>query len=167
VLGTRAIKTRDLSAQLKSIYTDKRGLYLVSKYGGIVLSIATLLLYNRYITDVLTSLKTFDAHLLRSLRLKSDGRDLDTEILAKLGSLHEYILEVPVDYSPRTRAEGKKIRLVDGLGALAALFRYRRFRDTLAAEDLALQSTPPSPASPPAKAAAQAAGDRVRPAAGR
>jgi 2-phospho-L-lactate transferase/gluconeogenesis factor (CofD/UPF0052 family) len=166
VLGTRAIKTRDLSAQLKSIYTDKRGLYLVSKYGGMVLSVATLLLYNRYITDVLTSLKTFDTRLLRSLRLESDGRDLDTEILAKLGSLHEYILEVPVDYSPRTRAEGKKIRLVDGLRALAALFRYRRFRGTLAAEDLALKSTAP-PASPPAKAAGQTGGGPARPTAGR
>lgn len=165
VLGTRAVKTRDLSGQLKSIYADKRGLYLVSKYGGMILSIATLVLYNRYITDALTSLKTFDARLLRRLRLESDGRDLDTEILAKLGSLHEYVLEVPVDYSPRTRAEGKKITLVDGLKALAALFRYRRFRDTLAAEDLALQSTPPLPAPPPAKAAALAAGDRDRPAA--
>jgi len=158
VLGTRAIKTRDLSAQLKSIYTDKRGLYLVSKYGGMILSIATLVLYNRYITDVLTSLKAFDTRLLRSLRLESDGRDLDTEILAKLGSLHEYILEVPVDYSPRTRAEGKKITLVDGLKALAALFRYRRFRGSLAADNLA----PPSPVSPPAKAAAEIAGDRDR-----
>jgi 2-phospho-L-lactate transferase/gluconeogenesis factor (CofD/UPF0052 family) len=167
VLGTRAIKTRDLSGQLKSIYADKRGLYLVSKYGGMVLSVATLLLYNRYITDVLTSLKTFDARLLRSLRLESDGRDLDTEILAKLGGVQEYILELPVDYSPRTRAEGKKITLVDGLKALAALFRYRRFRGTLAAQDLAPQSTPPSPASPPAKAAVQTGGGPARPAAGR
>jgi 2-phospho-L-lactate transferase/gluconeogenesis factor (CofD/UPF0052 family) len=167
VFGTRAIKTRDLSGQLKGIYADKRGLYLVSKYGGIVLSIATLLLYNRYITDVLTSLKTFDARLLRSLRLESDGRDLDTEILAKLGGVQEYILELPVDYSPRTRAEGKKITLVDGLKALAALFRYRRFWSTLAAEDLALPSTPPSPASPPAKAAVQTGGRPARPAAGR
>jgi 2-phospho-L-lactate transferase/gluconeogenesis factor (CofD/UPF0052 family) len=167
VFGTRAIKTRDLSGQLKSIYADKRGLYLVSKYGGMVLSVATLLLYNRYITDVLTSLKTFDARLLRSLRLESDGRDLDTEILAKLGGVQEYILELPVDYSPRTRAEGKKITLVDGLKALAALFRYRRFRGTLAEKDLALQSTPPSPASPPAKAAVQTGGGPARPAAGR
>jgi len=87
VLGTRAIKTRDLSAQLKSIYTDKRALYLVSKYGGIVLSIATLLLYNRYITDVLTASR-HSTPPAPSLRLESDGRDLDTEILAKLGSLH-------------------------------------------------------------------------------
>ena len=164
VFGTRAIKTRDLSDQLKGIYQDKRGLYLVSKYGGMILSIAALFLYNRYITDVLTSLKTFDARLLRSLRLESDGRDLDTEILAKLGGAREYILELPVDYTPRTRAEGKKITLMDGLKALTALFRYRRFRGTLAAEDLSQVHTVPPSAPPPAKAAAQTGG---RPAEGR
>jgi hypothetical protein len=125
VFGTRAIKVRDLSEHLKSIYEGKRSLYLTSKYGGILLSIVTLLLYNRYITDVLTSVKAFDVHLLRSLRLQGNGRDLDTEIIAKLSLLHEYILEVPVNYRPRTRSEGKKITLMDGIGALTMLFRQR------------------------------------------
>ncbi len=92
-----------------------------------LLSIVTLLLYNRYITDVLTSVKAFDVHLLRSLRLEGNGRDLDTEIIAKLSLLHEYILEMPVSYSPRTRSEGKKITLMDGMNALSMLFRQRIF----------------------------------------
>jgi 2-phospho-L-lactate transferase/gluconeogenesis factor (CofD/UPF0052 family) len=125
VFGSRAIKVRDLSAELKSIYEGKRGLYLTSKYGGMLLSIVTLLLYNRYITDVLTSVKAFDVRLLRSLLLEGDGRNLDTEIIAKLCLLHEYILEIPVSYSPRTRSEGKKITLMDGMSALAMLFRQR------------------------------------------
>ena len=127
VFGSRAIKVRDLSEQLKGIYEGKRSLYLTSKYGGMLLSIVTLLLYNRYITDVLTSVKAFDVHLLRSLRLEGNGRDLDTEIVAKLSLLHEYILEVPVSYSPRTRSEGKKITLMDGISALIMLFRQRIF----------------------------------------
>lgn len=125
VFGTRAIKVRDLSEQLKGIYSDKRGLYLTSKYGGILLSVLTLLLYNRYISDVLTSVKVFDALLLRRLRLESSGRDLDAEICAKLGVLHEYVLELPVDYSPRTRLEGKKITIFDGLKMMGALVHYR------------------------------------------
>jgi 2-phospho-L-lactate transferase/gluconeogenesis factor (CofD/UPF0052 family) len=127
VFGSRAIKVRDLSEQLKGIYEGKRSLYLTSKYGGMLLSIVTLLLYNRYITDVLTSVKAFDVHLLRSLRLEGNGRDLDTEMIAKLCLLHEYILEIPVSYSPRTRSEGKKITLMDGMSALAMLFRQRIF----------------------------------------
>jgi 2-phospho-L-lactate transferase/gluconeogenesis factor (CofD/UPF0052 family) len=125
VFGTRAVKVRDLSEQLRAIYADNRGLYLTSKYGGILLSILTLLLYNRYITDVLTSVKVFDALLLRRLNLKCDGRNLDAEICAKLGRLREYVLEYPVDYSPRTRREGKTITILDGLKITAALVRYR------------------------------------------
>jgi 2-phospho-L-lactate transferase/gluconeogenesis factor (CofD/UPF0052 family) len=125
VFGTRAVKVRDLSEQLKGIYEGKRSLYLTSKYGGMLLSIVTLLLYNRYISDVLTSVKAFEVHVLRSLRLEGNGRDLDTEIIAKLCLLHEYILEVPVSYTPRTRSEGKKITLMDGMSALMMLFRQR------------------------------------------
>jgi 2-phospho-L-lactate transferase/gluconeogenesis factor (CofD/UPF0052 family) len=135
VFGTRATKVRDLSEQLKGIYGPQRAMYLTSKYGGMLLSIVTLLLYNRYITDVLTSVKGFDARLLRRLRLERNGRDLETEICAKLGLLHEFVLELPVDYNPRTRSEGKKITLMDGLRALTALFRYRFFATDLSAEE--------------------------------
>ena len=86
---------------------------------------ATLLLYNRYVSDVLSSVKGYDAHLLRSLDLRSDGLDLETEIVAKLSRRRDYILEMPVEYKPRTRAAGKKIRTSDGLRALLALLRFR------------------------------------------
>ena len=45
--------------------------------------------------------------------------------MAKLAARHEFMLEMPVDYQPRTRSQGKKITLGDGLKALAALVRYR------------------------------------------
>ncbi len=125
VFGTRAVKVRDLSEQLSGIYTNHKWLYLSSKYGGILLSVLTLLLYNRYVTDVLTSVKGFDAQLLKDLKLESNGRDLETEIIAKLGRRHEFIMEVPVDYTPRTRSEGKKITVQDGLRAILQLVRLR------------------------------------------
>ncbi|BDC53187.1 hypothetical protein F183_A55020 (plasmid) [Bryobacterales bacterium F-183] len=125
VFGTRSPKVTDLSDQLKGIYHNNWRLYLSSKYGGMLLSVAALFLYNRYVTDVLTSVKAFDAHLLHSLHLESNGRDLDTEIVAKLAKRREFMLELPVDYEPRTRSQGKKITLLDGLKALGALVRYR------------------------------------------
>jgi 2-phospho-L-lactate transferase/gluconeogenesis factor (CofD/UPF0052 family) len=129
VFGTRAVKVRDLSEQLSGIYANHRWLYLSSKYGGILLSVLTLLLYNRYVTDVLTSVKGFDAQLLKDLKLTSNGRDLETEIIAKLGRRHEFIMEVPVDYAPRTRSEGKKITVQDGLRAIIQLVRCRFLKD--------------------------------------
>ena len=125
VFGTRAVKCTDLSGRLKSIYGSARGLYLVSKYGGMLLSTATLFLYNRYVTDTLTSIKGFDAKLLRSLQLKSDGMSLDTEIVAKLCRRGHYILEIPVEYKARTKTEGKKSTPLEGLKALFALIRFR------------------------------------------
>ncbi len=125
VFGTRAVKCTDLSDRLKNIYENNRRLYLTSKYGGMMLSVTTLLLYNRYVTDVLSSLKGYDAALLRSLELQSDGLDLETEIVAKLSQRREYLFEIPVDYKPRARSAGKKIRAADGLRALFALLRFR------------------------------------------
>lgn len=125
VFGTRAVKCTDLSERLKRIYHNNWRLYLTSKYGGILLSMLTLILYNRYVTDVLTSIKAFDARLLRSLDLKSDGIDLEMEIVAKLSRRREYMFEIPVDYRPRTKDEGKKVTAFDGLKAIMALFRYR------------------------------------------
>ena len=125
VFGTRAVKCTVLSGELKRIYDNHRALYLISKYGGMLLSVTTLLLFNRYVSDILSSVKGYDAALLRSLDLKSDGLDLETEIVAKLSRRREYFLEVPLDYKPRTRAAGKKIRASHGLRALLALMRYR------------------------------------------
>jgi 2-phospho-L-lactate transferase/gluconeogenesis factor (CofD/UPF0052 family) len=125
VFGSRSVLCTDLSQHLHTIYGTSRGLYLVSKYGGMLLSVLTLLLYNRYLSDVLSSVKGFDAELLRTLRLESNGRELDTEIIAKLSLKREYMLELPVEYKPRTRSAGKKITFWDGVQSIFALFRYR------------------------------------------
>ncbi len=125
VLGSRAGKCTNLSERLMQIYENRRILYLTSKYGGMLLSVLTLLLYNRYVSDVLSSVKAFETHLLRSLDLRSSGIDLETEIVAKLSRKGEYMFELPVDYKPRSRSAGKKITAHDGLKAILALFRYR------------------------------------------
>jgi 2-phospho-L-lactate transferase/gluconeogenesis factor (CofD/UPF0052 family) len=125
VFGTRAVKCTDLSERLKRIYNNNWRLYLTSKYGGILLSVTTLFLYNRYVSDVLSSVKGYDAHLLRALALESNGLDLETEIVAKLARRREYMVEMPVEYKPRPQSAGKKIRSGDGLRALKALLRYR------------------------------------------
>jgi 2-phospho-L-lactate transferase/gluconeogenesis factor (CofD/UPF0052 family) len=125
VFGSRAVKCIQLSEDLKRIYEKQWWPYLVSKYGGMLLSILTLLFYNRYVTDVLSSVKVFDAGMLRSLLLGSKGREIDTEIVAKLCQRHEYMLELPVAYRPRTRAAGKKITMIDGIRSVLALFQYK------------------------------------------
>ncbi|HIJ83789.1 MAG TPA: glycosyltransferase family 2 protein, partial [Magnetococcales bacterium] len=79
------------------------------------------LLFNRYLSDPLSSLKAFDSEVLRSFHLESNGMDLDMEVIARAHQLRNYILEVPIEYSPRTLAEGKKSTLG---GGLLALYRF-------------------------------------------
>ncbi len=123
VFGTRNVKCTNLSQRLAHIYGDATGLYLMSKYGGMLLSVSTLFLYNRYVTDPLTSVMAFDAHTLRSLGLRASSVDILTEIIASLCRKDEFILEIPVDYKPRTRAQGKKTRPLDGALAILSLLR--------------------------------------------
>jgi hypothetical protein len=85
------------------------------------ISIATLLVHNRYITDPLTSLKAFDASLLSELALEAEGVDLEAELITKLAALRVFVLELPVEYTPRRRTEGKKITVRDGLRVLRRL----------------------------------------------
>ncbi len=127
VYGTRAVKTT-VDERLKQTYESSYFLPALSKYGGMVLSTTALFLFNRYITDTLTSVKGFDARALKALALESNGVDLDAEIVAKLSREKQFILEIPVDYAPRTRAQGKKMTMGDGFGAIMALWRYRFLR---------------------------------------
>lgn len=123
VFGSRAIKCLDLGGRLHEIYGADRLGYGLSKYGGTLISLACMFLHNRYVSDPLTSFKAFDAELLRSLKLGAVGVELEGEIIANLSRQREFILEVPVDYVPRNRAQGKKIRTIDGLRTLWLLIR--------------------------------------------
>lgn len=125
VLGSRAIKCLNLNKRITGIYGNNKLSYFISKYGGMMLSVVTLLLYNRYISDTLTTLKAFRRDALKKFVYHGKGVDFDLELLAKLCINGEYILEIPVDYNPRTKAQGKKISLFDGLRALLILFKEK------------------------------------------
>ena len=92
---------------------------------GVVLSIWTLLLYRRWLSDTLTAYKLYPRTVLQNLSLETCGFETDHEITAKLIRRKCTIAEVPVSYYPRTAAEGKKIRARDGLIAIWTLLRYR------------------------------------------
>lgn len=124
VYGSRAYRTQDLSGTLKRIYGKKGVLYVISKYGGIALSVLTLVLYQRFISDPFTSIKGFNARVFRRLRFVREGVDFDMELMVKLIRSEHVILEVPVSYQARTLEQGKKITVWDGIQCLLALFQF-------------------------------------------
>jgi glycosyltransferase involved in cell wall biosynthesis len=94
--------------------------------GGRSLSLVALGTTGRYLTDTVTALKLFPTPLIQSLPLETTGFELDHEITARLIALRKRIVEVPISYHPRSKAEGKKIGLRDWFIGTRTFWRYRR-----------------------------------------
>jgi glycosyltransferase involved in cell wall biosynthesis len=75
-------------------------------------------LYGSRLTDIETCYKLLPTHLMKSLKLRSEGFEIDPEITCKLLRRKIFITEVPISYVPRTIAEGKKITWLDAVKAI-------------------------------------------------
>ena len=100
-------------------------LYLSYQMGGRVLSWTVNLLYGQHITDEPACYKVFKADILRSIKLDYDRFEFCPEVTAKVSKMGYKIKELPMNYYPRSFAEGKKLNWVDGLKALWVLIKYR------------------------------------------
>jgi hypothetical protein len=93
--------------------------------GNKAVTLATNVLYNCFISDVMTCQKAMRTELFRSLPLRERGFGVEPEIAARVLRAGERIYEVPIAYRARTREEGKKLTAVDGLRVLRTLVRCR------------------------------------------
>ena len=93
--------------------------------GNKSVTFATNLLYNSWISDVMTCHKAMSTNLFRSLRLRERGFAIEPEIAARLLRSGVRIHEVPISSRARSRDEGKKLTSVDGLRVLRTLVRCR------------------------------------------
>ena len=98
---------------------------LTAYFGGRSLSVAALVCTGTYLTDTVTALKLFPRDLLMSFTLTTSGFELDHEITSKVLSRGKRIVEVPVRYYPRSRAEGKKIGWRDWVTGVRTFYRFR------------------------------------------
>ena len=128
VYGSRMIKCINLDDQLGTIYKKDFLGMLLSKYGGKLINLFILAFFNKSISDPFTSLKAFDANLLKKLHLNQKGFDMDFEIFVKLNNAKNFFLEVPVGYKPRSRNSGKKMTVIEGLKCLFYLI-FNKFVD--------------------------------------
>jgi dolichol-phosphate hexosyltransferase len=103
-------------------YTSHSFLFVM---GNKLVTLATNLLFNVYIHDLMTCHKAIRTELLRSLPLREAGFAIEAEIVARLLQRGERIFEIPVDYRARASEEGKKLTWIDGLRVLRTLLRCR------------------------------------------
>lgn len=93
--------------------------------GNKAVTFATNLLYNCWISDVMTCHKVMRTEIFRSLSLKEAGFAIEPEIAARVMRSGERIYEVPITYRARSRAAGKKLTAFDGARVLKTLLRCR------------------------------------------
>ena len=93
--------------------------------GNKAVTFATNVLYNCWISDVMTCHKAMHTELFRSLRLRERGFAIEPEIAARVLGAGERIHEVPISYKARGREAGKKLTAFDGLRVLRTLIRCR------------------------------------------
>jgi glycosyltransferase involved in cell wall biosynthesis len=93
--------------------------------GNKAVTLAANVLYNSWVSDIMTCHKVMSADLFRSLDLRESGFGIEPEITARLLRAGVRIYEVPVSYRARSREEGKKLRAFDGVRVLWTLLRCR------------------------------------------
>lgn len=104
-----------------------KGQNLSSYFANILFIALFFLLYGKLITDPLTGYKLYEKKFFKKNLIKSNGFEADHEITAKLIKQNYKIIEVPINYKPRTVAEGKKINFFDALKAIFTIIKYRFF----------------------------------------
>jgi glycosyltransferase involved in cell wall biosynthesis len=101
-----------------------RVLYFWHSVGNAGLTTFSNMLTNLNLTDMETCYKAVRGDLARGLRLTSDRFGFEPEITARLAATHARIFEVPISYSGRTYAEGKKIGWRDGVAAIWHIIKF-------------------------------------------
>jgi glycosyltransferase involved in cell wall biosynthesis len=100
----------------------------LSVFANQFLTGVTNVLFGGRLTDMETCYKVMSSEVARSLNLESNRFDIEPEITAKLLRAGHSIIELPIRFEPRSRAQGKKIGWRDGVRAIQVLLKYRLTR---------------------------------------
>jgi glycosyltransferase involved in cell wall biosynthesis len=106
-----------------------RVLYYWHSVGNHLLTLYSNMLTNLNLTDMETCYKAMRGELARSLlpKLTAERFGFEPEITARLAAANARIYEVPIGYSGRTYAEGKKIGWRDGIAAFWHITKFNLF----------------------------------------
>lgn len=113
------------SRVLKKDYKYAHFSYL---WGGRLVTFITNILFFSKITDEPTCYKTFSSDVIKNIRINGNRFEWEPEITAKILKQKIKIHEIPINYYPRDKKHGKKIKWKDGVIAIWTLVRYR-FKD--------------------------------------
>jgi glycosyltransferase involved in cell wall biosynthesis len=98
---------------------------LPNKIVNRLLALFVKVLFWKSISDEATCYKAFRTETLQRMNLECHRFEFCPEVTAKSLRLGETIFEIPIQYVPRTKAAGKKIRWTDAPDAFWTLFKHR------------------------------------------
>ena len=111
LVGSRSLKRNNI-------------IYKTNYYGAKVLSNLINLLFKTNIKDAAAATKFFRKEIYDSLKVKTTEFDFEFDVLCKYAIKKCNIVEFPVQYSPRTIEQGKKLRAFrDGLMILQTILK--------------------------------------------
>lgn len=93
--------------------------------GNRLITLVSNMVSDLSLSDMETGMKAFRREKLAALKLSADRFTFEPEITCKAARAGWKIYEVPISYSGRTYAEGKKIGWRDAIAAIAAIVYYR------------------------------------------
>lgn len=102
-----------------------RDFSMVYLWGNKFVTFVANLLYGGALTDMETCYKVFRADVIKNIQIRANRFEFEPEITAKVLKRGHKIVELPISYYGRDRAEGKKLSWRDGIGALWTLLKYR------------------------------------------
>jgi len=98
---------------------------LPNKIVNVLLAWSVRLLFGKKLSDEATCYKAVRRDVILSLGLRCERFEFCPEVTAKLIRSGHEIREVPIDYEPRSKTAGKKIRWTDAPEAFWTLAKYR------------------------------------------
>ena len=96
---------------------------IINLYFSHFLTILFFVRKRKLITDLLTGLKMYPAWVYNQIAPTTDGFETDHEITLALQQLEIPIVEVPITYNARTKADGTKIGTRDAIKAIRILLQ--------------------------------------------
>ena len=123
----KPITTGQADVVFGSRWLGKHNAWSLHYLGNKLITFFSNVINQRWINDMASCYKAIPVKIFKELKLKSEGFGLEAEITAKVFRKGYTVKEIPISYERRTSAEGKKLRLKDGLVSAFACLCFRFF----------------------------------------
>ena len=102
-----------------------KNMAFINRVANIISNLTLNLFFASKITDVNTCYKVFKAGVLKDMALTSGKFMFETEVTAKVLKQKLRLLEIPIHYTARTKAQGKKINWPQAVQMYWGIIKYR------------------------------------------